>query len=263
MPPYPPRRAARPCVAAPGTSMSRCADTPRRSRARGRDRHRERQVELELGIAEVVRDLLSELRRPPRQERVVLGDLVRDLPVEPGFELVPHPRRVGLVDRVLGLAEDLAGSHAQVVVDVRVEIRDAVAERHLPSRGVAAELVGARLGRLELADHRRDLFGIVERGALGAEHLVELFGDREHVVGRGPNLELRGVGDDPVGQVRDELGEPGLDREVRGARRRGERSAASTRRAARRPRAPLPAGGRGRPASSAAIRNRSRSWSAP
>ena len=83
---------------------------------------------------------------------MVLGDLLGDELAQPRLELVPDVDRIRPVDAGVGFGVHLAEARPEVVVDVGVEILDAVVEGRLPPGGTRLEVLGAFLGCTEAAD---------------------------------------------------------------------------------------------------------------
>jgi hypothetical protein len=166
--------------------------------------------ERRLAAAEHVRDFLGQPHRAFVRPDERLGDGRGDALVEPFGYLVPDGAGIALVDRLLRLAHHTPEPVSHVVLHVGDEIGDAVGERDLPAGGAPAELVGARLGRLELGDHARGVLGVLQGVQLGAHRQRQLVDHREQIVNGAAFVDRLGAAEHLAAQMRHEGGEAGI-----------------------------------------------------
>jgi hypothetical protein len=84
-------------------------------------------------------------------------------------------RRITPVDHLLGVLADHAEPAAQVVVDIRRQVRDSIVQYPLPQRGLLQCVLSFLLATLEFFGESLTGIRIVERGQLGLDGQSQMF----------------------------------------------------------------------------------------
>ena len=138
---------------------SACAARQRaRPRSRGRAGRRPRRESSAKCSATLQAELLGAGLEQPERVHDILGGSA----VQPRLELVPELRRVSLLDDLVGLPCDLTQAVPQVVVDIRGDVADAIAERQRPPRRLALQPLGSLARGLEVLMELGRMLGCAE-----------------------------------------------------------------------------------------------------